>query len=41
MYLSIDQWELLCGSIIVNEKYLGDTIISIHMFLNSLSNKLW
>lgn len=41
IYLSIDQWGLLYGSVIVDETYLGDTLIRIHKFLENLSNLLW
>ncbi len=41
MYMNIDLWGLLSGTIIVDEQNLGDTLISIHIFLDSLSNKLW
>lgn len=41
VYLSIDQWGLLCGSIIINENCLGDILIDIHLLISSISNKLW
>jgi hypothetical protein len=37
MYLSIDKWGLIRGTIVVDESKLGDILSSIHVILSNLS----
>ena len=41
VYLTIDQWGLLCGTTIIDEKNLGDSLVSIHMMLGNLGKEIF
>jgi hypothetical protein len=41
VYLTIDQWGLVNGSFIIDEKNLGDALVSIHKMLAELSREIW
>ncbi len=41
MYLSIDKWGLLRGTIVVDENKLGDILVSVHAFISKLSIIIW
>lgn len=39
--LTIDQWGLLNGTFIIDEKNLGDALVSIHKLLAELCREIW
>lgn len=41
VYLTIDQWGLLCGTSVIDEKGLGDVLVSLHMMLGDLCKVMW
>lgn len=38
--LTIDQWGLLCGTFVIDEKNLGDALVSIHKMLCGLYEEI-
>lgn len=41
VYLTVDQWGLVSGSVIIDEKNLGDALVGIHRMLYELCGKIW
>lgn len=41
VYLTIDQWGLMDGSVIIDEKNLGDALVGIHRMLFELCDRMW
>lgn len=41
IFLSIDRWGLLTGTVITSEENIGDILVHIHVFLCELDNDLW
>lgn len=41
VYLTMDQWGLINGSVIIDEKNLGDALVGIHRMLFELCDRIW